>query len=113
MTSKRPNQLKLKKREEGFDVRNMGAAKLPEYNALFDPNMRHFFENKKIQQHLYKSGQIDSHGRVIDMDKNKQKVHILEREFRKAELTEQMRMREEMEMRVRSDNVVQKILQYF
>ena len=62
--------------------------------------MRHFFENKKIQKHLYKSGQIDSNGRVIDVDKNKSKIFILEREFREAELAEERRMKEEMEMRV-------------
>lgn len=91
---------KLKKREDGFDVRNLGAVRLPEYNALFDPNMRHFFENKKVQQHLYKSGQIDKHGRVIDVDRNKAKVNILEREFTRAEIMEQKRMKEEMDMRV-------------
>ena len=74
--------------------------KLKEYNALFDPNMRHYFENKKIQSHLYRSGQIDSNGRVIDIDKNKSKMIILEKEFRAAELAEQRRIQEEMEMRV-------------
>ena len=102
LSSGKPKSSKIKKREDGFDVRNLGSAKLSEYNALFDPNMRHYCENKKIQQHLYKTGQIDSHGRVIDMDKNKTKIFILEREFKQAELTEQRRMKEEMEMRVRN-----------
>ena len=71
-----------------------------EYNALFDPNMRHYFENKKIQEHLYKTGQIDKHGRVINVEANKSKVLILEREFAEAEKVEERRMREELEMRV-------------
>ena len=75
-------------------------AQRSEYNAIFDPNMRHYFENKKIQKHLYLTGQIDRHGRVIDLQKNKSKVIILEREFKEAEKVEERRMKEEMEMRV-------------
>ena len=63
--------------------------------------MRHFFENQKVQSHLYKTGQIDRHGRVIDLDKNKSKIHILEREFERAELIETRRQADEMEMRYR------------
>ena len=62
--------------------------------------MRHFFEGKNNQNLLYKTGQIDSHGRVIDYEKNKSKLHILEREFREAEKVEEKRQQEEREMRV-------------
>jgi len=92
---------KLKVREDGWNLQNPGAYKLKEYNALFDPNMRHFFENSKIQNHLYNSGQIDRHGRCIDLDKNKDKIAILEREFHAAEQAEEKRMKEELEMRYR------------
>lgn len=71
------------------------------YNALYDPNMRHFFENSVVQSHLYRSGQIDKAGRVIDLDKNKSKLHIIEKEFQSAERAEEMRQREEEEMRRR------------
>lgn len=77
-----------------------GSYRLPEYNALFDPNMRHYFENKKIQRHLYNSGQIDRHGRCIDLDKNRSRIAILEKEFSNAEKAEEKRMSDEMEMRV-------------
>ena len=63
--------------------------------------MRHFFESKKVQSLLYNTGQIDKHGRVIDLDKNKSKLSILEREFDKAEKIEEMRYKDEMEMRYR------------
>ena len=63
--------------------------------------MRHFFESKKVQSLLYNTGQIDKHGRVIDLDKNKSKLSILEREFDKAEKVEEMRYKDEMEMRYR------------
>jgi hypothetical protein len=89
------------KRERGFDIGNLGAAKLNNYNALLDPNMRHFFESKQNQFLLYNTGQIDSHGRVIDYDKNKSKLHILEREFKEAERVEEKRLQEEKEMRHR------------
>lgn len=74
--------------------------KLHEYNALYDPNMRHFFESRNNQLLLYRTGQIDSNGRVIDPDKNKSKLFILEREFKEAERIEERRQKEEMEMRV-------------
>ena len=74
--------------------------KLGEYNALVDPNMRHHFENNKLQRLLYETGQIDRHGRVIDMRKNIGKLHILDREFTRAEQIEEQRRKEELEMRV-------------
>ena len=80
---------------------NLQAVRLKEYNALLDPNMKHFFENKQNQYLLYKTGQIDSHGRVIDLEKNQSKLSILEREFREAEKVEEKRQKEEMEMRYR------------
>lgn len=99
MATKR--EKKLKEREIGFNTQNLAAVRLTEYNALFDPNMRHFFESKKVQQLLYNSGQIDKHGRVIDLEKNKNKLFILEREFAQAEKVEERRQKEEMEMRYR------------
>ena len=90
-----------KKREGGWQMNDLGKVRLNEYNSLYDPNMRHFFENKKVQGHLYSTGQIDRHGRVIDLDKNKSKLHVLEREFERAELIEERRQQDELEMRYR------------
>ena len=92
---------KLKQREENFNLNSLNFVKKPEYNALFDPNMRHFFQNGKIQRYLYETGQIDAHGRVIDLEKNKSKISILEKEFKEAEKVEERRLQEEMQMRVR------------
>ncbi|GMI48531.1 hypothetical protein TrCOL_g5183 [Triparma columacea] len=88
-------------REAGFNNRFGVGTHLTSYNALYDPNMRHFFENSVVQSHLYRSGQIDKAGRVIDLDKNKSKLHIIEKEFQSAERAEEMRQREEEEMRRR------------
>jgi len=105
MTAKEMRELKrtdwTDKRERGFNIGNLGAAKLNDYNALLDPNMRHFFESRQNQFLLYNTGQIDAHGRVIDYDKNKSKLHILEREFKEAERVEEKRLQEEKEMRHR------------
>lgn len=90
----------LRKREEGFNLNSLDSVKMREYDALRDPNMRHYFENKPIQYFLYRTGQIDQHGRVIDLQKNKSKLFILEREFHEAEKIEEKRQKEEMEMRV-------------
>ncbi len=90
----------FEKREKGFSLTGLQAVTLKEYNALYDPNMRHFFESKQNQYLLYRTGQIDSNGRVIELDKNKSKLFILEREFKEAERIEERRQKEEMEMRV-------------
>ena len=90
----------LERKEKNFSLDGIQNFKLKEYNALHDPNMRHFFESKKNQYFLYNTGQIDSNGRIIDLDKNKSKLFILEREFKEAEKIEQKRSFEEMEMRV-------------
>ncbi|GMH70169.1 hypothetical protein TL16_g08298 [Triparma laevis f. inornata] len=63
--------------------------------------MRHFFENSITQSHLYRTGQIDKAGRVIDLDLNKSKLMIIEKEFRNAERGERERQKEEEEMRRR------------
>jgi hypothetical protein len=91
----------LRQKESGWQMNDLGKVKLKEYSSLYDPNMRHFFENKKVQQHLYLTGQIDRHGRVIDLDKNKGKLHVLEREFERAEQIEELRQKDELEMRYR------------
>eukprot|EP01038_Epipyxis_sp_PR26KG_P004467 gene4467-6317_t len=89
------------KREKGFSLSGLESVKLREYNALHDPNMKHYFENNHVQYLLYRTGQIDRNGRVIDMEKNKSKLFILEREFKEAEKIEERRQKEEMEMRYR------------
>jgi len=91
----------LRKKESGWQMGDLNKVKLNEYNSLYDPNMRHFFENKKVQTLLYSTGQIDRHGRVIDLDKNKSKLHVLEREFTRAESIEERRQKDELEMRYR------------
>ena len=46
-------------REQGFNL-NVANDKLPEYNALFDRNLRHYFENRNVQRHLYRTGMVGS-----------------------------------------------------
>ena len=50
----------LQEREAGFDNDFGVRSKLPEYNALQDENMKRFFENPRIQQHLWQTGQVSS-----------------------------------------------------
>jgi len=40
----------LKSREQGFDMGYVSNNTVSEYNALHDPNMRHYFENRHVQQ---------------------------------------------------------------
>jgi hypothetical protein len=104
--SKPKRNSNLKHREEGFDLNSISQSKLSEYSALHDPNMRHYFENPNVQRLLYQSGQIDRHGRVINLEKNKSKLQILEREFKDAERMEERKIKEEMEMRVSPPSAV-------
>ena len=90
-----------RRKEDGWQMGNLNTVRLKEYNSLHDPNMRHFFENRKVQAHLYRTGQIDRNGRVIDLDRNKNKLRILEKEFDRAERIEEMRQKDELEMRYR------------
>ena len=97
---RRAYQKKMKEREKQFDMR-FGLTKLPKYNGLYDKNLRHHFENRRIQSHLANLGLIDSEGRVVDLDKAKGKVSIILQEFKNAERAEGLRMKEEAEMRRR------------
>ena len=101
LAKKQREDERLRAKEQGFQMGNLNTVRLKEYNSLYDPNMRHFFENRNVQQHLYKTGQIDRHGRVIDLERNKAKINILEREFSRAEAIEELRQKDEMEMRYR------------
>jgi len=87
-------------RESGFDLR-FANHNLPTYNALYDTNLRHFFENRRIQKQLYNIGLVDQEGRVIDLEKNKAKLCIIDQEFKNAERSELLRKKEEEEMRRR------------
>ena len=37
-----------------FDTRTKSRS---EYNALRDPNMRHYFQSRTVQSHLYRTGE--------------------------------------------------------
>lgn len=101
MASRRTRFPALAERESGWDLSGLNSTKLGPYNALFDPNMRHFFENRVLQRHLQSTGQIDKDGRVIDLELNKSKIFIIEQEFKAAEKVETWRQKEEEEMRYR------------
>jgi len=89
-----------RERESGFSINSAGAD-IPEYNSLYDQNLRHYYDNRRTQQFLYKCGMIDREGRVIDQVKNKSKLFIIEQEFKHAEKDEFWRLKEEAEFRRR------------
>lgn len=72
---------------------------LPTYDALRDGNLRQYFQSRNVQLFLHSMGWIDSEGRIMDLDKHKSKLAIIEQEFRAAEKMEQWRLQEENEMR--------------
>ena len=91
---------KNKAMEAGWNL-NTSNVKLPSYKGLYDPNLRHHFESRAVQQNLFKLGMIDREGRVLDIEKQKSKLFIIEQEFKAAEKAEMMRLREETDMRQR------------
>merc|ERR550514_1141612 len=86
--------------EKGFNT-SSAPSEVPEYNSLYDQDLRHYFDNRRTQKFLYKSGLIDREGRVIDQEKNKSKLFIIEQEFKHAEKEEFWRLKEEAEFRRR------------
>lgn len=100
-TSKKKREDVLRQRESGFSLSGVHQERLPEYNALVDRNLRHHFESRTLQSHLSDVGLIDQRGRIVDLEKQKSKLSIIEQEFKIAELSEQRRSKEEEEIRRR------------
>jgi hypothetical protein len=99
----RMQEVKVKERERGFDLsmRKTNKSFIPPYNALVDPNMCHYFENRNLQSLLLRTGQIDMTGRVIELEKNKFKLTIIEKEFSRAEENEKKIRADEEDIRYR------------
>lgn len=91
----------LRQRENGFDLSGVHRERLPEYNALLDRNLRHHFEARSLQSHLNDVGLIDQRGRIVDLEKQKNKLSIIEQEFKLAEQLERRKEKEEDEIRRR------------
>ena len=91
----------IKSRENGFNLSGAQQDRLPAYNALVDRNLRHHFENRAIQGHLNQAGLIDTRGRIVDLERQKSKLSIIEQEFKLAEKMERRKEREEEEIRRR------------
>lgn len=101
MPSTSKSQEYLRQRENGFSLSGAHQERLPTYNALMDRNLRHHFESRSRQSHLNDLGLIDAHGRVVDLEKHKAKLSIIEQEFKLAEQAEQRKSRDEDEIRRR------------
>jgi len=86
--------------ENGFRL-DFGASRLPSYDAMKDANLKRFFSKAHVQSQLRANGVIDTKGRVVNMERNKSKVLIIEQEFKAAERAERLRKIEENEMRHR------------
>ena len=97
---KGPSKRQLEKKEKGWNL-NTSNVTLPTYNGLYDRNLRHHFESRAVQGNLFRLGMVDREGRVLDIEKQKSKLFIIEQEFKAAEKAEKMRMREEADMRAR------------
>uniref|UniRef100_A0A7S0V180 Uncharacterized protein n=1 Tax=Hemiselmis tepida TaxID=464990 RepID=A0A7S0V180_9CRYP len=97
-TKKQPSRSQLQQRENGFST-SSAPAPLPTYDALRDANLRQHFESRGVQRFLQQKGWVDKQGRIIDLDKYRSKLNIIEQEFRYAEKTEFWRLKEEDQMR--------------
>ncbi|KAF4042014.1 hypothetical protein GN244_ATG05738 [Phytophthora infestans] len=100
MSKKRSDEY-LRQRESGFNLSGVHQDRLPQYNALLDRNLRHHFESRPLQSHLNELGLIDQRGRIVDLDKQKSKLFIIDQEFKLAEEAERKKQREEEELRRR------------
>ncbi|GMF33739.1 unnamed protein product [Phytophthora fragariaefolia] len=100
MSKKRSDEY-LRQRENGFNLSGVHQERLPQYNALLDRNLRHHFESRPLQNHLNELGLIDQRGRIVDLDRQKSKLFIIDQEFKLAEEAERKKQREEEELRRR------------
>jgi hypothetical protein len=64
-------------RERGFSL-SSAPAPLPSYDSLRDGNLRQYFETSSVQRLLQRSGWVDKVGRIVDLDKFKGKLNIIE-----------------------------------
>jgi hypothetical protein len=72
-------------REIGFDTGGNTHLQGPTYNALEDPSLRQHFANKTFNKHLQQHHLIDRTGRILDLDKHKSKLRIIDQEFCQSE----------------------------
>ena len=86
-------EARRKEREEGFDLRF--SCSVPEYNALRDANMRYYFESPTVQEHLLETGQVDECGRILDRERRRSRLHVVESEIARAERRQRSLEREE------------------
>mmetsp|Transcript_12850 Transcript_12850/g.25588 ORF Transcript_12850/g.25588 Transcript_12850/m.25588 type:complete len:216 (-) Transcript_12850:94-741(-) len=95
---RRRRALTAQERESNFQL-SSAPAPLPTYDALRDANLRQYFESRTVQKYLQSSGWVDKDGKIVDLDKFRGKLNIIEQEFKYAEKTEFWRLKEEEEMR--------------
>eukprot|EP00756_Hemistasia_phaeocysticola_P039359 Hpha_TRINITY_DN16810_c1_g2::TRINITY_DN16810_c1_g2_i1::g.150787::m.150787 len=81
------------KRATGWDALTPGKAKLPNYDALYDQNLRAHYEKRGVRRQLLEGSLIDRVGRILRG--NSTKLNIIEQEFRNAERDEQRRQQDE------------------
>eukprot|EP00956_Cyclotella_meneghiniana_P005503 scaffold7033_cov86-Cyclotella_meneghiniana.AAC.4 len=72
---------------------------LPDYNALLDSNMRNYFENESIQNHLVKTGLINQYGRITSIDRQRTRLRVIENEIARTEKMNDMLQKEEEHVR--------------
>ncbi|KAF1327825.1 Breast cancer type 2 susceptibility, partial [Globisporangium splendens] len=101
IASKKKREEQLRQRENGFNLYGVHQERLSEHNALVDRNLRHHFENRLLQHHLSDVRLIDQRGRIVDLERQKAKLSIIEQEFRIAEQNEKHRSKEEEKIRRR------------
>ena len=63
---------------QGFDTGGNTHLQGPTYNALEDPSLRQHFANKTFNKHLQQHHLIDRTGRILDLDKHKSKLRIID-----------------------------------
>jgi hypothetical protein len=89
------SELEIRRREKGFNVSGIEKSTIPEYDPLFDTSLAHYFGSKNVRRHMYRSGLVDREGRILDVDKHRQKLQIIDQEFRLAEREELRLLQEE------------------
>eukprot|EP00928_Gymnodinium_smaydae_P050969 TRINITY_DN34508_c0_g1_i1.p1 TRINITY_DN34508_c0_g1~~TRINITY_DN34508_c0_g1_i1.p1 ORF type:complete len:196 (-),score=53.27 TRINITY_DN34508_c0_g1_i1:63-596(-) len=83
----------MRNREMEFNNPSKVAA-LPEYNPLFDVNLKHLWLNPRMKQTMQQRGFMDEHGGIIDVDAHRRKLYVIEQELAQASAVERNRAQE-------------------
>lgn len=92
---------KPKQKRRPFVLDTQISHSLCDYDAFTDVHLQHYFARSSVQQSLLDCNMIDCQGRVMELDKHKSKLFIIDQEIKRAIQMRQAKLKEEQEIKWR------------